>query len=278
MPTQISAADVNKLRQQTGAGMMDCKEALTAANGNFEAAVDYLRKKGAKVAANRQDRDSKEGVVIAKVSANGKEGVIVEVNCETDFVAKNADFIKFAQTVAQIAIDNMPKSLEDLNQYTIEGKKIADHVIQQTGVIGEKIAISKLETLQGERVVAYIHGPYRLGVLVAFSENTLEAESIGKEIAMQIAAMSPIAVDKNQIPTTLIDREIEIAKAQARAEGKPDNMLEKIALGKLNKFYKDASLLSQDYIKDASKTVAQFLESEGKGLNVTGFKRIQLGA
>jgi len=278
MSVQISASDVNKLRQQTGAGMMDCKKALVESNGDFEAAVDYLRKKGAKVAASRQDRDSNEGVIIAKATADGKSGIVVEVNCVTDFVAKNADFVAFAEKIADVALQNSPASLEELKALTVDGKVIAEALIEQTGVIGEKIDVSKYESITAEKVVAYIHGNYRLGVLVGLSADAAGVEEAGKDVAMQIAAMSPIAIDKDGVDQNTIDREIAIAKEQIIAEGKPAEMAEKIAQGKLNKFFKDTTLLNQEFVKDSSKSIAQFLDSVSKGLTVTAFKRVQLGA
>ncbi len=275
---QISASDVNKLRQQTGAGMMDCKKALVEANGDFEAAVDYLRKKGAKVAASRQDRDSNEGVVIAKTTADGKRGVVVEVNCETDFVAKNADFIAFAESIAAAAIEHAPESADALKSLQIGGSTIADLLIDQTGKIGEKIEVSKYEEVTAGKVVAYIHGNYRLGVLVGLSADADGVEEAGKDVAMQIAAMNPVAIDKDGVDARTIERELEIAKEQIRAEGKPEDMIEKIAQGKLNKFYKDSTLLNQEFVKDSSKNIAQFLDGVSKGLTVTAFKRVQLGA
>ena len=280
---QISAADVNKLRQQTGAGMMDCKKALTETNGDFEAAVDFLRKKGAKVAASRQDRDSNEGVVIARTSEDFKRGVIIELNCETDFVAKNAEFVAFANQVATVAVNTKPASIEELYNQEIdlsEGTrvKISDAIIDKTGKIGEKIGVSKYEVIEGEKVIAYIHGNFRLGVLVALSANAAGADEAGKDVAMQIAAMSPVAIDKDGVDATIIERELEIAKDQIRAEGKPEEMVEKIAAGKLNKFYKDSTLLNQEFVKDSSKNVSQFLDSVEKGLTVTAFKRVALGA
>jgi len=274
----ISAADVNKLRQQTGAGMMDCKKALTETNGDFEAAIDFLRKKGAKVAASRQDRDSNEGVVIARTSADAKRGVIIELNCETDFVAKNAGFIAFANAIAGTAVENKPFNLDAVNELTVDGQKIGDAIIDKTGKIGEKISISKYVVVEGEKVIAYIHGNYRLGVLVALSANAPGADEAGKDVAMQIAAMNPVAIDKDGVDATTIQRELEIAKEQIRLEGKPEAMVEKIAAGKLNKFYKDSTLLNQEFVKDPSKSVAQFLSTVEKGLTVTGFKRIALGA
>lgn len=279
---QISASDVNKLRQQTGAGMMDCKKALTETNGDFEAAIDYLRKKGAKVAASRQDRESNEGVVIARTSEDGKRGVIIELNCETDFVAKNAEFIAFANQIANEAVENKPADIDALGQLPVDTEvsrvTIADAILDKTGKIGEKIGVSKYEVVEGEKVIAYIHGNFRLGVLVALSANVAGADEAGKDVAMQIAAMSPIAIDKDGVDATTIQKELEIAKEQIRQEGKPEEMVEKIAAGKLNKFYKDSTLLNQEFVKDPSKNVAQFLSTVDKGLTVTAFKRVALGA
>jgi elongation factor Ts len=279
---QITASDVNKLRQQTGAGMMDCKKALTETNGDFEAAIDFLRKKGAKVAASRQDRESNEGVVIARTSADGKRGVIIELNCETDFVAKNAEFIAFANQIANEAVENKPADIEALSNLSIDVENsrvtIGESIIDKTGKIGEKIGVSKYEVVEGEKMIAYIHGNFRLGVLVALSANAAGADEAGKDVAMQIAAMNPIAVDKDGVDATTIERELEIAKEQIRAEGKPEEMVEKISLGKLNKFYKDSTLLNQEFVKDPSKSVAQFLTTVEKGLTVTAFKRVALGA
>src|ERR1700761_7649313 len=279
---QISASDVNKLRQQTGAGMMDCKKALTETNGDFEAAIDFLRKKGAKVAASRQDRDSNEGAVIARTSTDFKRGVIIELNCETDFVAKNAEFIAFANAIANEAVEQNPADLEALNKLSIDVENsritIGDATIEKTGKIGEKIGVSKYEVIEGEKVIAYIHGNFRLGVLVALSANVAGVEDAGKDVAMQIAAMNPVAVDKDGVDATTVQRELEIAKEQIRAEGKPEEMVEKISLGKLNKFYKDSTLLNQEFVKDPSKSVAQFLSTVEKGLTVTAFKRVALGA
>ena len=278
MSVQISAADVNKLRQQTGAGMMDCKKALIEANGEFEAAVDYLRKKGAKVAASRQDRDSNEGVVIAKATTDGKRGVVVELNCETDFVAKNAEFIALANKFTDLAIDKNPASLEELLSLEVDGQKVSDIIIENTGKMGEKLGISKFETVSGEQVVPYIHGNYRLGVLVALSQAADGVAEAGRDVAMQIAAMNPVALDKADVDTHTIEREMEIAKEQIRAEGKPEEMVEKIAAGKLNKFYKDSTLLNQEFVKDSSKDVRKFLNDTAKDLTVTAFKRVQLGS
>lgn len=275
----ISAADVNKLRLQTGAGMMDCKKALMESNGDFEAAIDYLRKKGAKVAASRSDRESLEGAVIAKTTADAKRGVVIELNCETDFVAKNADFVKFANDIAELAVEKNPANLDELVSLELNGVKLSDVILDQTGKIGEKIGVSKYEVLTADKVVAYIHAGNRLGVLVGLnSDANGKAEEAGKDVAMQIAAMNPIALDKDDVDANTINRELEIAKEQIRAEGKPEEMVEKIAQGKLNKFYKDSTLLNQEFVKDSSKSVAQMLNDIEKGLTVTAFKRVALGA
>ena len=282
MSATITATDINRLRQATGAGMLDCRKALTESNGDFEAAIDYLRKKGAKVAASRQDRESNEGVVIARTSADGKRGVIIELNCETDFVAKNAEFVAFANAIANEAVENKPATVEELNELTIDTEtnrvKIGDAIIDKTGKIGEKIGISKYVVVEGEKVIAYIHGNFRLAVLVALSANVAGADEAGKDVAMQIAAMNPVAIDKDGVDATTIERELEIAKEQIRAEGKPEEMVEKISIGKLNKFYKDSTLLNQEFVKDPSKNIAQFLGTVDKGLTVTAFKRVALGA
>jgi elongation factor Ts len=274
----ITAADVNKLRQLTGAGMMDCKKALTESNGDFEAAIDYLRKKGAKVSAARADREAKEGAVIAKTSANKKYGVIIQLSCETDFVAKNEDFVKFANQIADLALANKPASAEALKAIELDGIPLSEKLIEQVGKIGEKIDVVKYELVEGDNVVAYIHGANRLGVLVSLnaapSDNNFVA---GKDVAMQIAALNPVAIDKDGVDATTIERELEIAKEQIRAEGKPENMVEKIAQGKLGKFYKESTLLNQDFVKDGSKTVAQMLDGVEKGLSVKAFKRVALG-
>ncbi len=275
----ISAADVNKLRLQTGAGMMDCKKALTESNGDFEAAIDYLRKKGAKVAASRSDRDSLEGAVIAKTTADSKRGVVIELNCETDFVAKNAEFVQFANEIADLAVANNPANLEALLALSLNGVVLSDIILDKTGKIGEKIGVSKYEILEANKVVAYIHAGNRLGVLVGLnSDANGKADEAGKDVAMQLAAMNPVALDKGDVDANTINRELEIAKEQIRAEGKPEEMVEKIAQGKLNKFYKDSTLLNQEFVKDSSKSVAQMLNDIEKDLTVTAFKRVALGA
>ena len=273
----ISAADVNKLRQMTGAGMMDCKKALTETNGDFDGAVDFLRKKGAKISANRADRDAKEGAIIAKTSADNKLGVIIQLSSETDFVAKNADFVAFAHSLADVALASQPADIDALKALPMEGLTVGDKIIEQVGKIGEKIDVVKYELVKGDNIVAYIHAGNRLSVLVSLNNAPTEANiAAGKDAAMQIAALNPVGVDKADVDPTIIEREIAIGMDQARAEGKPENMLEKIAQGKLGKFYKDNTLLNQEFVKDGSKTVAQMLNEAEKGLTVTAFNRVSL--
>ncbi len=272
----ITAAEINKLRQMTGAGMMDCKKALTEAEGDFEKAIDELRKKGQKVAANRSDRDAKEGLVVAATTKDNKRGVVLAVNCETDFVAKNADFGKFVNNILEIAIAKNPKTAEELTALPYEGSlTIADKLIEQTGVIGEKIELKRYGVVEAAAVTAYNHPGNRLATIVGFSSASVSTEA-SKDTAMQVAAMAPVAVDKGDVSTETLEREIEIGKEQARQEGKPEEMLEKIAMGKLNKFYKESTLLNQEFIKDPKKTVAQYLNDSEKGLTVTAFQRIAL--
>ena len=273
----ISAADVNKLRQMTGAGMMDCKKALTETNGDFEAAVDFLRKKGAKVSAERADRDAKEGAIIAKTTSDRKTGVIIQLSCETDFVAKNEDFVKFANSIADLALATKPANAEALKALQLDGLALSERLIEQVGKIGEKIDVVKYELMEGENIVPYIHGANRLGVLVSLNNTPSEANLVaGKDTAMQVAALNPVAVDKDGVDSTTIERELAIAKDQIRAEGKPEEMVEKIAAGKLNKFYKESTLVNQEFVKDGSLTVAQMLDKAEKGLAVKAFKRVSL--
>ncbi len=273
----ITATEINKLRQMTGAGMMDCKKALTEADGDFEKAIDELRKKGQKVAANRSDRDSKEGLVVAKTTADNKRGVVLAVNCETDFVAKNEDYGKFVNNILEIAISKNPKNADELKALAYDNNiTIADKLIEQTGVIGEKIELNKYEVVEAAFVTAYNHPGNRLANIVGFNMATVKAD-VAKDVAMQVAAMAPVAVDKGDVDAETIQREIEVGKEQARAEGKAEEMLEKIAMGKLNKFYKESTLLNQEFIKDAKKTIAQYMNDSEKGLTVTSFKRIALG-
>lgn len=271
----ITAAEVNKLRQQTGAGMMDCKKALEESNGDFEKAIDFLRKKGAKVAANRADRDAKEGVVLAKVSGDAKHGVLVSVNCETDFVAKNADFIAFAERVTNIALEKNPATIDAFKALPFDNNiTVGDKFMEQVGKIGEKIDIGYYNTVDAAKVVAYNHPGNRLAVIVGFNQNI--DDEAAKNVAMQTAAMAPVAVDKDDVDTATLERELEIAREATRQEGKPEEMVEKIAQGKLNKFYKESTLLNQEYIKDNKLTIRQYLQSLNKDLTVTGFKRFSL--
>ena len=275
----ITAADVNKLRQLTGAGMMDCKKALTEANGDFEEAVVILRKKGQKVSASRADREANEGVIIALTSADKTFGLIAEVTCETDFVAKNEDFGSLAQEIANIAMGKKITDKEALLQEHIGGITIAEKLIEYTGKIGEKISLQSLATISGEGVVSYVHSNNKLGVLVALNQSVnAEVEGAGKDVAMQIAAMNPVAVDKDDVDPSVVEREIEIGKDQARQEGKPEAIVEKIALGKLNKFYQDNTLLNQAFVKDNSVNIAQMLDKVSKGLTVKAFRRVAIGA
>lgn len=273
----ITAADINKLRQATGAGMMDCRKALTETNGDFEAAIDWLRKQGQKVAAKRSDREAKEGVIIARTSADNKVGLVVCISCETDFVSKNADFVAFATSIADAAVANNVKSVEELNEVTINGAKVADMINDKLAAIGEKIGVAKFERIEAPYVASYIHGANRMGVLVGLSA---EAPEAGKDVAMQIAAMNPLAVDANSIPADTIEREraivLETMKADPKMAGKPEEMVAKIAEGKLNAFFKENTLLAQAFVKDGSLTVEAYLKSAGN-VSVTEFKRVALG-
>ncbi|HSN09792.1 MAG TPA: translation elongation factor Ts [Hanamia sp.] len=272
--TTITAAEINKLRQQTGAGMMDCRKALVESNGDFEAAIDYLRKKGQKVAALRGDREAKEGVVIAQTTEDNKTGYIINVSCETDFVSKNAEYIAFAQSIMDAVVANKVSSAEELNLVKIGDETIADKLNEQVAKIGEKISVSRFEKIEAPFVASYIHGTYRMGVLVGLNKENAEA---GKDVAMQIAAMNPIAIDQSSVPAETVERERNIAIEQIKAEGKPAEMAEKIAAGKVNKFFKESTLLAQAFVKDANKSVADYLKSIDPELKVLGFKRVALG-
>jgi elongation factor Ts len=274
MSATITASDINKLRQATGAGMMDCRKALTESNGDFEGAIDWLRKQGQKVAAKRSDREAKEGVVIAKTTPDHKAGIVICISCETDFVSKNADFVAFAQSIADAAIDNNVKSAEELNAVTINGAKVEDMINDKLASIGEKIGIQKFERIEAPYVASYIHGANRMGVLVGMTKESAEA---GKDVAMQIAAMNPLAIDETSVDTATLAREKEIAIEQIKAEGKPAEMAEKIAAGKVNKFLKDNTLLAQPFVKDNAKSVAEYLKATDADLKLTEFKRVALG-
>jgi len=266
------------LRDQTGAGMMDCKKALVESNGNIEAAIEYLRKKGQKMTEKRADRDAKEGVVIAATSSDNTKGIIIRIGCETDFVAKNEEFIAFVQSIATIAMNKFAATKEELLAADLNGATIADRLVEKTAVIGEKIEMSSYERLEASQVVPYIHMGYKAGVIVAFNKSNAKLAEVGKNVAMQVAAMHPIAVDKDGVDATVVQKEIEIGMEQARGEGKPEAMLEKIAQGKLGKFYQDKTLLNQEYVKaEGKETVRQYLQSVDKELTVTGFKHVTLG-
>lgn len=277
--SKITAADVNKLRKHTGAGMMDCKKALVEAEGDFDQAIDILRKKGQKVAAKRGDRDANEGLILAKTTTDGKKAVMVVVNCETDFVAQNADFNTFATTILDAAIANSPASLDALKalNYNGEALTIAEKITEQTGVIGEKIDVSGYEVVEAESTIAYNHPGNRLASIVALNKAGETISDAGKQVAMQIAAMDPIALDEDSVDSSIIEKEMALGREMALAEGKPEAILDKIAEGKVKRFLKDNTLLNQMSLKDNKKTVAQALNEVESGLTVTDFKRIMLG-
>lgn len=272
---KISVADIQKLREMTGAGMMDCKKALEEAAGDFEGAIDGLRKKGIAKAAKREDREAKEGVVIAQTNADQTRGIIVSLNCETDFVARNEGFIALTQKIADIALEQFPDSLEALLNLPFEnGVSIAEKVGEQNGVIGEKIELSRYDHIEGGQVMTYNHSNNKRSVLVAF--NKAGHDEAGRNVAMQIAAMNPVSVSKDDVDPKIVEKEIEIGKELARNEGKAEDMLEKIALGRLNKFFQESTLLSQKFVKNNDQTVTQYLQSLDKDLTVTGFKHVAL--
>lgn len=274
----ISAQDINKLRQATGAGMMDCRKALTETNGDFEAAIDWLRKQGQKVAAKRSDREAKEGVVIAKTNDSNTVGFVVSISCETDFVSKNAEFVAFAQSIADAAVANNAASVEELNNATVNGVKVADLINDKLATIGEKIGISRFERIEAPFVSSYIHGANRIGVLVALSAANAE---VGKDLAMQVAALNPMAVDAQSVSAEIVEREraivIDTMKTDPKMAGKPDDMIAKIAEGKLNAFFKENTLMGQPFVKDNAKSVADYVASVSKDLKVTQFVRVALG-
>jgi elongation factor Ts len=273
----ISAQDINKLRQATGAGMMDCRKALTETNGDFEAAIDWLRKQGQKVAAKRSDREAKEGVVIAQTTADNKTGIVVCVSCETDFVSKNADFIAFAKSIADAAIANNVTTLDQLMGVSIGSLTVATMVDEKLATIGEKIGVTKFERIDAPYVASYIHGAYRIGVLVGLDKEAAEA---GKDVAMQIAALNPVAVDATAVPADVIAREkdiiLELMKQDPKMAGKPEEMLNKIVDGKMGAFFKEQTLTAQAFVKDSSKSVGDYLRESGN-VTVSAFKRVALG-
>ncbi len=272
----ITASEVNKLRQMTGAGMMDCKNALVENDGDFDKAIDFLRKKGQKLANKRADRDANEGVVIAKVDADQKFAAIIMINCETDFVAKNEDFVNICKSILDLAVANKPKSEDELKNIQLNGLSVADTLIEQVGKIGEKIELAHYQFIDAPYVIAYNHHGNRLATIVGFNKDA--NADVAKDVAMQVASMAPVAINKATVAPEMIEKELEIYRDLIRQEGKPESMVEQIAQGKLNKFFKESTLLSQEYIKDTKKTVEQFLQENDKDLTVTSFKRLMLGA
>jgi len=273
---KITAQEVNQLRKRTGAGMMDCKKALVETEGDMEKAIDVLRKKGQKVAAKRAGREASEGVVLAKASTDKKYAAAIMLNCETDFVAINADFIAFAQSVIDTAIANEAKSIDELKAAKLGNRTVEESILDQTGVIGEKIELGAFEFVAAESAYAYIHPGNRIATIAAFNKAGDNLADAGKDVVMQIAAMDPVALDKDDVSDETVKREIEIGMDQARQEGKPEAMLEKIAMGKLNKFYKENTLVNQAFIKDTKKSVSQYLQEVEKGLTIVAFKRLAL--
>jgi len=273
----FTTADVVKLRKSTGAGMMDCKNALTEANGDFERAVEIIREHGKLVASKRADRDATEGAVLAKVSEDGKFGAIVVLNCETDFVAKNEKFIAFTTQILDAALSNKPSDLEELKAIVLDGRTIGAQVTEQVGIIGEKLDLSFYGKVQAETVVPYIHPGNKLATVVGFSKEDIEGQ-LGKDVAMQVAAMSPVAVNRESIPQSVIDKEMEIAREKFRLEGKPEAMLDKIAMGAVQKWFSESALLEQTFVKDGKITVKQYIAQNDKNLTVTGFERYALDA
>ena len=274
---KITAADVNALRKKTGAGMMDCKKALTEADGDQEKAIEILRKKGQKVAEKRSDRDAAEGVILAKTTDDKTFGAVVRISCETDFVAKNQDFIDFVSSIIDLAVANRVKTMDDLKAADLNGHTVEENILDQVGKIGEKIEMVDYRSIEAPMVFAYIHPGNRLATIMGVNKGDVaDIETIGKEVNMQIAAMAPVALDKDGVDASIIEKEIEIGKEQARAEGKPEAMLEKIAMGKLNKFYKENTLLNQQFVRDNKMTVRQFLQNADKDLTVTEFYRLAL--
>ncbi len=271
----INAADVAKLRRVTLAGMMDCKKALEESEGNFDKAIEIIRKKGQAVANKRADRDATEGVVLSKATADGKLGAMIVLNSETDFVAKNADFIALANKILDAALAKNPANLEELKSLPLDGGKIGEKVVEYIGIIGEKLDLAYFEKIEAAHVQAYIHPGNRLATLVGFNKSDADVQ-VYKDVAMQIAAMNPVAVDKDVVPEAIIAQEIEIGREQARRDGKAEDMLDKIAQGKLSKFFRESTLLNQDFVKDNKMTVRQYLQSASKDLTVTGFKRYTL--
>ncbi|MBN2174680.1 MAG: elongation factor Ts [Bacteroidales bacterium] len=273
----ITAAEVNRLRKMTGAGMMDCKVALVEAEGDYDKAIDILRKKGQKVASKRADKEANEGIVLAKSSDDKTFAAVVKISCETDFVAKNEEFVNFANQVMDLILVKKPASTEALNSLKVNDRTVEETLTGLVGKTGEKMELAGYEFIKAERVFAYNHMGNKLATILGLNKNN-GADEAGHQLAMQVAAMNPVAVDKDDVPQEVIDKEMEIGMDQARQEGKPENMVEKIAAGKLNKFFKESTLLNQDFVRDTKITVAQYLKSIDPELKVTGFRRLMLGA
>ncbi|MEJ5301877.1 MAG: elongation factor Ts [Bacteroidales bacterium] len=274
----ITAADVNKLRQMTGAGMMDCKKALEEANGDFETAIDILRKKGQKVASKRADRAASEGIVLAGTNAEKTFAAVIMVNCETDFVGKNDEFTGLAKKLLEKVIENKPASLEEARQLKIDDRTFEDHLTELIGKTGEKMEFPSYHFIEAPVVTAYNHQGNRLATILGFNKKVDDnTYTIAHEVAMQVAAMNPVAIDKDDVDPKIIERELEIGREQARAEGKPENMVDKIAEGKLNRFYKESTLLNQEFVRDPKKTVGQYIAEHDKDIKVVKFYRLMLG-
>ncbi len=272
----IKAADVKKLREMTGAGMMDCKKALTETDGDFDAAVEYVRKKGQAMASKRADRETTEGATLAKVNADGTKGAVLILKCETDFVGKNESFVALADSILEKALNSDVTTIDAILELELNGAAIKDVIVEQIGVIGEKIEIADYATVSAEKVVPYIHPGNQLSVIVGFNQGDFE-EQVGRDVAMQVAAMAPVSVDKESVPEEIVEQELRIGKEKAREEGKPEAMLDKIAQGRLGKFFKESTLLEQAFVKENKKSIKQYLNESSKGLTVTEFKRFSLG-
>jgi elongation factor Ts len=271
----ITAADVSKLRKMTGAGMMDCKKALQETDGDFDKAIEVIRKKGMVVASKRADREASEGVVLAKVTADAKKGALVVLNCETDFVAKNDSFVALAKSILDLGLEKGIKTLDELKELELDGVPVKDVITEQIGIIGEKLELAAFEVIEAAKVVAYIHPGNKLATIVGFNKANVD-DQMAKDVAMQVAAMAPIAVDRDSVPQDVVDKEFEIGKELARNEGKPEEMLDRIAKGRLEKFFKESTLMEQDFVKDNKLSIKQYLQSADKELTVTGFKRYSL--
>ncbi|MEG1675752.1 MAG: translation elongation factor Ts [Bacteroidales bacterium] len=270
----VSMADIQHLRKMSGAGMMDCKKALEEANGDYDKAMEIIRKKGQAIAAKREDRDAAEGCVLA--ASNGEHAAVVALKCETDFVAQNADFVALTQSILNAAMENKPATIDELNAIVLDGRTIKDLIVERSGVTGEKMEIGFYEFVNGAATVAYIHPGNKLGTIVAF--NAEVPTQVGRDVAMQVAAMAPVSVSRDEVPAELVEKEFTVAKEKAREEGKPENMLDKIAEGRINKFYKESVLLEQEFVKDPKQSIKQYLQAADKGLTVVAFKRVSLNA